>query len=108
MENGGKQVRTLLFAAVAALLITTTAHARPLSKLPPELLGNWCVEFGTDTYHRQGRNKVCTPPDGYLHVRPNGFSAHETVCKLKSIKRAISPKLKGYYQVAFRCTELGP
>jgi len=99
---------SIRFALATALTLAsiTAAHAGP--ELPPYFQGKWCVEFDTNTYHRQERNKVCTPPDGYLHIRPNGFSMHETVCKLETVRRAVSPKFDIYYRAAFRCTELGP
>ena len=112
-----KTILTLAAALTVASIATAHAglrdfgpamHLRQLSKLPPSLVGNWCVEFDTDSYRRNRTNKPCEPPDGYLHMRPNGFSEHELTCKLKSVTRASFFERGTYYRAAFTCREFGP
>lgn len=84
---------TLAVVGLTALMITH-ASAEP-KKLPKQFLGEWCFDTKTQTYRRAR----CRQSDGWLNVRPEGFSAHETDCKLRS----ASPNRRGKYRTQFEC-----
>jgi hypothetical protein len=68
-------IRALTLAVALTVASIATAHAAP--KLPHYFHGDWCVEFGTDTYHRLEPKQACAIPDGVLHIRQNSMSGHE-------------------------------
>ena len=59
------------------------------------LTAKWCYDSKAHNYRRAR----CRQSDGWLNVRPTGFSAHETDCKLQS----ASPNRSGEYRTQFEC-----
>jgi hypothetical protein len=88
-------IRKMLAAAALVALMIGTANAEPKTKLPKAFLGEWCFDTKTETYRRAR----CRQSDGWLNVRPGGFSAHETDCTLQS----ASPNRSGEYRTQFEC-----
>ena len=80
---------------VAGLAAFTISNANANSKLPKEFLGEWCFRAETGTYHRER----CRENDGWMNVRPTGFSAHEMACTLQG----ASPNRSGEYRARFKC-----
>src|SRR6266567_1469241 len=68
----------------AALICASTASANAAFEAKPPL---------------KFQRARCRQSDGWLNVRPEGFSAHETDCKLQS----ASPNRSGEYRTQFKC-----
>ena len=90
-------IRKILVGLVFVLFISggTGAQHAPKDKLPTYILGEWCYDRKAHNYRRAR----CRQSDGWLNVRPTGFSAHETDCKLQS----ASPNRSGEYRTQFEC-----
>ena len=103
-------MKRTLIAAALALLTTTTAHAAPeitfkqvSQQLPKAMLGEWCQMDGWLSRTR------CRNSDGWIVIKPKGFEAHETSCKLKSVVLAsrwnnYKHQRRDEYRATFACT----
>ena len=88
-------MKTML-TTVTALVLLFGCAAQAADRMPPHLVGEWCHSGETFT---RGKCKDGKANDGWMIVRKNGFSGHETECKLLKSSRTR----QGSYRAKFWC-----
>jgi hypothetical protein len=84
--------RTLLFSVTALVIAMTNAHA--VSKVPAEMVGNWCF---FDKYDGQTQQylacEIQNNSDTHLVIDAYGYSGHEYGCVNLAVKTWIDRNL---------------
>ena len=90
-----------ILIVLALVLLPSTVHAAEGQKLPTQFVGDWCFDRETASREAVYRRGSCLDKsDSWLRIRPEGYEAHETGCKVIG---AAPVAKRGDYLVKFQC-----
>jgi hypothetical protein len=108
--------KMILFAAlgVAALFASHNARAAERVKLPPEMLGTWCLKNQQENINPKDdlfyvRENCRGKTDSWIVIAPDGYEGHEMGCTTaKSTRRKDAARSDTYttryrYVMQYKC-----